>query len=415
MADAPATFASLSAIMKRVYGPRVEEQLNQAPFLYNLFDEDPVADFMGEGWFFPAHVSYGAAVGAYAESDEVADSAVETYALSRIDSKQNYGTIRFSGKSVAASRTNMQAFLRSKASEIEAKTKSLMSDMNRQCYGDSFGTMGIVLSDAANTITFGPEVNMLWFPINKKIDIFASDRTTKRNTAGIKQGRAVTAVNRSTRTITYGGADLSAGIVATDIVFAEDQRFGLATAAEGKEINGLRFLLDDGTDSLATCQNIDRSVAANAAWKSVRLFNAGVARPLALDLIQSLVDEINIASGEKPDILLGGLGQQRNYLNLLWYEVRYQPQQLKGGFQTLQYNDMDFMIDKDMLPATLVALKKSRIRKYELQKLGLLDFAGVTAERIPKQDNYEMLIAMYGNLGITRPGAGGRLGDLIEP
>jgi len=415
MADSPATFSALINTTKRVYGPRIEEQVNKSAFLYKLFDEDTQADFMGEGWFFPVTDEGGQSIGNYGDNEELADSQAESYNLAKIDTKQAYAVIQVTGKAIAATRKNMQAFLKAKQGEIEAKTKSLISDLNRQCYGDSYGTLGAVASDAANTITFGGDVNMLWFRKNMKIDIFDATRTTKRNGAAgtKKEGRSITAINYATRTITYSGGDLSGSIIATDVVFREDERLNLAGTVEGKELNGFRFMGDDGTDSLATFQNVSRTSVA--VWKANRLFNAGTLRPLTLDLLQQLVDAVTTSSTEEPTHLLMGLGQRRMYLNTLWYDVRYEPQQLKGGFKTLQYNNMDVLVDKDMLPQQVVCFVRNKIKKYELQPLGILDHAGVGAERIGHFDTYEMLIGMYGNLGSTRPNAIGRLGDLTEP
>ena len=415
MADSPATFSALINTTKRVYGPRIEEQVNKSAFLYKLFDEDTQADFMGEGWFFPVTDEGGQSIGNYGDNEELADSQAESYNLAKIDTKQAYAVIQVTGKAIAATRKNMQAFLKAKQGEIEAKTKSLISDLNRQCYGDSYGTLGAVASDAANTITFGGDVNMLWFRKNMKIDIFDATRTTKRNGAAgtKKEGRSITAINYATRTITYSGGDLSGSIIATDVVFREDERLNLAGTVEGKELNGFRFMGDDGTDSLATFQNVSRTSVA--VWKANRLFNAGTLRPLTLDLLQQLVDAVTTSSTEEPTHLLMGLGQRRMYLNTLRYDVRYEPQQLKGGFKTLQYNNMDVLVDKDMLPQQVVCFVRNKIKKYELQPLGILDHAGVGAERIGHFDTYEMLIGMYGNLGSTRPNAIGRLGDLTEP
>jgi len=415
MADAPATFSALINTTKRVYGPRIEEQVNKSAFIYKLFDEDTQADFMGEGWFFPVTDEGGQSIGNYGDNEELPDSQAETYNLAKIDTKQAYATIQVTGKAIAVTRKNMQAFLKAKQGEIEAKTKSLISDLNRQCYGDSYGTIAAVLTDAANTMTFGPEVNMLWFRKNMKIDIFDSTRTTKRNgTAGTKkEGRLITVINYTTRTITYSGTDLSASIITGDLVFREDARLNLAGTVEGKELNGFRFIADDGTDSLATFQNVNRSTVT--VWRGNRLFNAGVLRPLTLDLLQQLVDSIMVSSTEEPTHLVMGFGQRRMYLNTLWYDVRYEPQQLKGGFKVLQYNNLDVLVDKDMLPQQVLCFAKSKVKKYELQPLGILDHAGVGAERIGHFDTYEMLIGMYGNLGATRPNATGRLGDLSEP
>jgi hypothetical protein len=414
MAQAPATSTSILNIFKEVYGERIEEQPNREAFMYKEFEKTKKR-FGGKYWTFPVLDEGGQAVGSYLEDDVLPQSQAETVLATQITSKKHYAVVRISGFAIKAARRNLYAFIQSKDLEIRNKTKWLISDLNRQCYGESMGELGEVLSDAANQLTFVVGTNMNHFRKGMKIDIFDAALTTKHNgtvdTQG--EGRGITVINKATRTITYDGTDLAGSTAATDRVFREDSRSDIAATAEGKELNGLRFIVDDTTTSIDTFQNIDRSSVA--IWNGNVLQNSGTLRPLSLDLMQVGVDTGEIESGMRTNRIIGGYGQRRNYLNLLWYDVRYGPQELKGGFQVLKYNDIDFWVDKDASLQTLFFLSRETIQRYEVQALGILDEAGVGAERLPQQDVYEILIGGYFNLGCGQCNANTRMIDLQEP
>jgi len=113
--------------------------------------------------------------------------------------------------------------------------------------------------------------------------------------------------------------------------------------------------------------------------------------------------------------MIGGFGQRRNYLNQLWYDVRYGPQKLEGGFEVLKYNSLDWVVDKDCQLNRVYFGVKEYLQKYVVAPIGILDYAGPQMERLPKTDLYELLVGGYFNTGIERPNAWAKLLDLIEP
>ena len=219
------------------------------------------------------------------------------------------------------------------------------------------------------------------------------------------------------RIITYSGADDGA-IVANEtgtgsILVYEDAQESLPAGEIGKTLAGLSQLVDDGTDGPATVQNIDRTVFG--IWNSNVLANGTVDRELSLDLLQQLLDTNRIKSGQESTFLVSNYGIRRKYLNLLWYDVRYGPQELKGGFTVLKFDHLDWYVDKDCPLKRTWAGTKEMIKKYVVKPMGILDEAGTQAERIPKTDTYEILLGGYFNIGIEQRNAWGRLQDLTDP
>ena len=417
---AVATAAQLLQIFKEVYGHRIEAQANKSRVLYTEFDKTKEEMAAGKYWTFPVLDEAGwGAVGSRKDGQTLPVATPETPLQATILPKYHYATIQVSGPAIAQSRSKAIAFIQAKDLEVTEKTSSMLAMLNRQCYNDSHGELGDVASDAANTITFGIEVNMNWFRKGMRIDFFDVTLATKRNgTTGTEaEGRIITVVNKTTRTLTYSGSDLSGTIVATDRVFAEDVRLGAAATEEGSEMAGLRFIIDDGTDSNVTFENISRTTYP--IWKGNRMFNAGVGRPLSLDLIQTAFDQAEIESGLDIDYLISGKGQRRAYVNLLWHDARYEPQTFKGGFRILQYaggdKSVDWRSDKDCMPGQFIGLSRASIKRYEVQGLGILDHENSGTLRIAGKDVYEILVGGYFNLGATRSNCNFRMGDLLEP
>ena len=424
MADAPATRQALLSVFKEVYGQKIAEQPNRTAWIYNFFDNS-TRRFGGKYWTAPMLDEGGQAVGSYNEDEEVADAVAEDTQEIQIRPRQHYALVQISGLAIAASKQSLHAFVQAKDFEIKNKTKWLISQLNVQYYGIGQGQLATVSASADGspstiTVDLTEPFNMRWFRKGMKLDVFNAAITTKRNTAAKKSGYKITAVNKTTGVISLldTGTDdpNSDGVVATDIICFEDSNQAAPDAPSdvaGKQILGLASLVDNNTEGLTTVQNIDRSV--RPIFNSSVLSNGGTDRPLSLDLMQQLVDEIEAESGETPDFMVAGFGQRRNYLNLLWYDVRYGPQKLIGGFRTLQYNNLDWVVDKDCQLGRIYVGVRSELQKYVVAPIGILDQAGPQMERIPKKDVHELLIGGYMNLGMERPNTWGKMDDLDEP
>ena len=422
MAETIATRAQLLGMLKEVYGKRIAEQPNRTAFIMNFFDKSETVPTGGKYWTEPLLDEGGQAVGSYNEDEETGDAQAENYKEIVIKPRQHYALVRISGLSIESSRSNLQAFVRAKDSEIKNKTKWLIAQLNVQFYGAGKGVLGSVFTTSAGdggTVTMVAGTNMNWFRKGMRVDGYTLNLVTKRNTAGKRKGMEIATVNKVTRVITMkAGAsyeDVPAGLVVTDVLRFEDA--GETTTAgadtQGKQLLGLAAQVDDVNEGDQTHQGVDRNVYT--IFRGNRDHNSGVARPLSLDLMQKSIDVINIESGEDPDFMIAGLGQRRNYANLLWFDARYQPQRFAGGFKVLQYADLDFLVDKDCQLGRIYFGTKEYLQKYVVKPIGVLNGAGADMERIPKSDLYEMLIGGYFNLGCTRPNAWLKLVDLAEP
>jgi hypothetical protein len=432
VADVVATVNSATnqiwPIFKEVYGDRIAQQANTMPFLYNEFEKSKTP-FGGKYFTEPMWDEGGQAVGSYNQDEQLADAQAETYKEIQIKPRFHYATIRITGAAMAAARKNLWAFAQARESEIKAKTTWLISQLNAQCFQTGKGILGSITTPITNgaggsfTVdvtagqTQGTQPN--WFRKGLKVDVWNSAITARRNSADTTTkgvGWQIASYNRTSNLVTIVAGQTTAGVVAGDVITYEDAQLTGAAApmdATGKQITGLATLVDDVSEGPTTIQNVSRSTFP--IFNGNRLANGGVRRPLSLKLVQQGVSVVEQLSGEPPDFIISGYGIRDQYLDLLWYDVRYAPQELKGGYTTLKYNNMDWYVDKDCQLARLYTGNRQYINKFEVQPIGILDQAGPSAERVPKFDVYEILVGGYLNMGVIRPNSWEKTLDLIEP
>jgi hypothetical protein len=434
-ADVPATRTQVFAALKETYGPAILDQVNTEPLMFMQFD-DMKRSFGGKYWTAPARFSGDSqeqirqgpsAVGSYLDGEEVSDAGAEVYKEAQVTPRFHYATIQVSGPAISASKTNPMAFAEQKTAEIQGKTEWLLSQLNGQCYGNGFGVMGRAGADpGASQVTIAstpagnpdnPIPAMATFPIGAFVDIHAdgSPIGAKRNTAGKKAGRKIQAV--SGRTITYGGGDIAALVGnetgTGDIIVYEDAREGTIPASDpGKQLAGLAALIDDVTEGPQTLQNIDRNTFPG--FRGTRMHNSNALREVSIDLLQTGVDTCRIKGKKQPDMIVSNYGLRRKYANLLLPDVRYAPEQLKGGFKVITFDGIDWFVDKDCSLGRIYFLRKDSLERFEMEPIGLLDEVS-EGERVSKKDVYEFLVGGYLNLGVLRPNGNVKMTDLVDP
>ena len=200
----------------------------------------------------------------------------------------------------------------------------------------------------------------------------------------------------STTTFTVSG-DVTANIVANDLICLGDS----SDNSFDKEITGLSFMVDDADDSLQ-----EVNTANFPEWKANVLDNSGTNRPLSLELMQLAIDTTDEVAGSEPNLIMGHHSIRREYINLLTSDVRYSPEQLRGGFQKLTYaggtNPMPIEFDRMAPYNKLFFLNTKDIKLYTMKDWSWADRDGSTFSRKANSDSWEAFMCWYGNLGLER-------------
>lgn len=355
----------------------------------------------GEG-FFGAINDYGnESGGAINETESFRTIDSEDYQQWKVVPKVLVWPIQFGGLTAAAASGDEASFANLIVDALDRARDRLMSDENRQFFGLGNGLLGAPAQAVTATGTLFTVDSVQYFRRNQVVDIFSG--TTKT-----VDSYRIAYVDRVNSIIAFS-TSIGVSIDTTSQIVKENIRDSAPT--DGKEMMGLRGIVDDSTD-LTTFQNLDAS--AIREWRARRI-NAASAN-LTSDLLQRLIDDVGILSGEDPDMLIMHRKQRRKYLDIVVPQKRYMDGSMDAGFSKLSFNGMDLFLDKDCQSDTVYALNKGKLRKFELEALGMGRHEGSDSFlRLVNQDVFQAYWRHYCNIGTSSRIHHGKLVSLAVP
>lgn len=394
--------SSIAGGLKRVYDNYIEQQQNlKARAMDQIGKNLKKYSPEGEG-YFGAISDYGnESGGAINETETFRTIDSEDYQQWKVTPKVIVWPIQFGGLTAAAAQGDEASFANLVVDALDKARDRLMSDENRQFFGLGNG----LLASPANAVTAAGVSftvdSVQYLRKNMVIDIFSG--ATK--TVDSYRISYVDRVNNVVGLLTSIGV----AIDSTSAIVKENIRDSAPT--DGKEMMGLRGIVDDATD-LATFQNL--SATNILEWRSRRI-NASSGN-LTSDLLQRLIDDVEILSGDQPDLLIMHHRQQRKYLDLVVPQKRYMDDNMDTGYKNLSFNGIDFFLDKDCQVDTVYGLTKDKIRKFELEKLGMGNHEGSDQFlRLASQDVFQAYWRHYCNFGTSKRVAHGKIVNLAVP
>lgn len=390
----------ISGLVKRVYDDYVERMQN---LTHRTIDEvgKSLTKYSPEGeGYFGAINDYGnESGGAINESEQFRTIDSENYDQWKVTPKVLVWPIEFTGLSAAvAENGDEEAFAASVVDALDQAKERLLSDENRQFFGKGDGTLGNPAGSVLATATSFSVDNIQYFRRNMVIDIYNGATKTV-------DSKRISDVDVANKTIFFA-TSLEVALVTTDEVVKENIRD--SAPSDGKEMMGLRGIVDDGTD-VQTFQDIDST--ANRVWQSTRIAAGGA--NLTSDLLQRLIDDTDQFGGMEPDTIITHHKQRRKYLDLTVPQKRYMDGKMDTGYTELSFNGKKFLIDKDCQPDTVYAVTKKMLRKFELQGLRMGGYEG--SDKFERTTNFDVFQAYwrhYCNFGTSKKNAHGKLSGL---
>jgi hypothetical protein len=391
-----ATLATVDAILKEVYGPRIEEQLQDEVVALKRIERtsDGLVETPGGKYVnFPIRVKRNHGIGYRDEEGTLPDAGRQGYTEAIVPLRYGYGRVRLTGQLIKLAEKNAQAFASAMDREMDGLKNDILKDQNRIVYGPQTGEVAVVESDAASSFV---AVSIQYLEVGMIIDVVTP-------ATGVKtlSNRVITAIAESTRTVTYSGADGTT--VANDIVV----RVGNFM----KEPNGFRNIVDDGT----VLHNVDPD--EEPQWKSRVLGNSGVNRALSEGLMIQMADEIR-RKGGKVSAIFTSLGVRRSYFNLLVQQRRYtDTKEYAGGFTGLAFNygtEVPVVEDVDAPSSRMWFVQESHFFMLQSQDWHWADEDGTTLKWVRDLDAFEAVIRKYHELGTNRRNAHGVIEDITE-
>jgi hypothetical protein len=394
--------SSIAGALKRVYGNYIEKQQN---LKHRAIDEISKSlkkyNAGGEG-FFGAINDYGnESVGAISETESFRTIDNENYQQYKVSPKVLVAPIQFSGLVAKAADSDDEAFVSAVVDALDQARERLLKDENRQFFGLGNGLLANPAGNVASNVTSFSVDSAQYLRANMVIDIF--NGATK--TIDSKRIQDVDKVAN----VVYFATSLSAALITTDALVKENVRD--SAASDGKEMMGLRGIVDDSTD-LTTFQNL--SASSNRIWRGRRI-DASSAN-LTSDLLQRLIDDVMVLGGEEPDTLIMHPKQRRKYLDIVVPQKRYMDGDMDSGFKKLSFNGVELWLDIDCQDDTVYAIKKNLINKYEVAPMQMGSHDGSDQFlRAINQDVFQAYWRHYCNLGTGKRNAHGKIVSLARP
>lgn len=394
--------STVAGALKRVYDDYVEKQQNlKSRAIDEISKSLEKYNPGGEGFFGDANMYGNESVGAITETESFRTIDNESYSQFKVNPKVLVAPIEFSGLSAKAADSNDESFVAVVVDALDMAKERLKKDENRQFYGIGTGALALVAGATASTVTSFSVDSAQYLRANMVIDIFNS-------TSKSLDSRRIQDVDKTTNVV-YFATSIGTTLQANDVLVKENIRDSAPT--DGKEMMGLRGIVDDGTD-LTTFENIDAS--ANRIWRGRRI-DASSAN-LTSDLLQRLLDDVMVLGGEDPDTIIMHPKQRRKYLDLVVPQKRYQDQNLDTGFRKLSFNGIELWLDVDCQDDTVYALKKSLLRKFEVAPLEMGTHEGSDRFlRIANKDAFQAYWRHYCNFGTSKRNAHGKIVSLAKP
>jgi hypothetical protein len=344
------TTANADAVLQNDYIGPVRETLNQkAVLMFNadsidegskvpvstgegqmefrgLARESEQLEFAGRQYIIPAHTSRNEGGGAIDEGGPIPVAGQQGWTDLSDSLRHVLWSIELTRFAIRLSNRNEGAFLKLLQAETKGAITDMRKDVNRQAYGNQTGTLAAVTADGANTVTVD---TVQYLRVNMRIDLIDSTNDT-----ALATNRTISAINDTTKVVTYSGADVAA---------TTNHRL-CRTGSWKKEINGLGKLVDN----TGVLHGVDSSLAANKWHRSQVSDQAGAA--FSEDAGQQLIDNIDTLGNGEVEFIIGTHGIVRRYSNQLKALKRFNDRQsvtLRGGFKALLFNEMPMIKDPD--------------------------------------------------------------------
>lgn len=404
MADTNLT--SVAGLLKQVYDDYVETQQNlKARAIDEIAKSLSNYSPAGQG-FYGAINDYGnETVGAINEEEQFRTIDSEHYAQWKVVPKVLVAPIQFSGLISKAAEGGEESFAKAVVDALDRARLRLLKDENRQFFGYGLGVMSSPGGAVASAATSFSVASAQYFRANMLIDIY-----TSTGGSSIVTGARIGDVDKVNNKLIF--ANPIAGTLATTNVIVK-QNILSSAPADGKEMMGLRGIVDNGTD-LTTFQNISVSTTNNLIWQSRRI-DASSAN-LTSDLLQRLLDDVQAIGGDMPDTIIMNPLQRRKYLDIVVPQKRYADGDMDSGFKKLEFNGIELWLDVDCQSDTVYAIKKDLIRKFELAPLAMAAYDGSDVFlRLSNFDVFQAYWRHYCNFGTSKRSAHGKIVSLATP
>jgi hypothetical protein len=402
----------ITAILKEVYGDRLNEQINNEVRSYKHFKQKSTEDkWEGEIYVEALHTGRNQGVKAAAERGLLPVADRQKYAELRIPDRYCYGSVEMSAQIMKEAKTKKAAFANAMEAEISGMVKDIAVQYERIIWMAGNGQLALVSVVGAGTTTLNVDTpggvagainGARFLKPNMVIAIHAA-------------GAAPSNTPNAVRTVVSLAADgtsviLDAAVSAGEAVDNGWVTLGVnrASVLEGSvnlEPMGLLGLIDDGT-FVGTLFGLNRTT--NPIFKAKR-FNSVAA--LDENILHRAFDACDELSGMSPNWLTGHHSVHREYIRLTQADRRYTGENLMrpdagisggGKKRELTFNGLDIEKARFAPYGLLYGIDDTHLKRYINTEGEWADEDGSVMSRQSGKDVFEMYYRKFGNHGVLR-------------
>jgi hypothetical protein len=409
---------SISAILKEFYLGPIVSQLNNEILAIEVFQKGSI-DWQGKKAIIPVKVGRNTGVQFLDESVPLPTAGSQLYADLIITARFVYGRFSVSGPLIESAKSSAGAFV----TAIDGEMSGLVDDVK----------------NAANKAMFdgGDVIGYVWDKVNN-INHQYSGATTNADGSAFTLGvlaaqaalvrmdtyavvgvpRQVDAIDEKfiTFNLAIDTSLLPAGVVCAVVIpTGSTLKYGVATGWN-REPAGIMANLSNQTHHGADRTTATGSPQLQSVHKVVDP-TTDLFATLSLRSMQRVIDEVNVQSGKKPDLILCNDLMQVEYSSILQGSTAQnlfvptdKNSDLYAGFNRLFYNGIEIKSSRHC-PKGLFFFLSSKV-SWKLCVLGdggFMDEDGSVIFRVPDRDEYEGTWRWYYNLVSTEPHANGVL------
>jgi len=417
------TLSNYDAMLREFYEGALRRQLNSEIKMFDALDRSS-RSFAGRKVVFPLHLSRNKGVGAGVESGILPTAGNQTTVECNVTATYQYGRINLTGQAMAAGK---HAFAETLAFEIEGVSDDQKVDIGRQTYGEGLGILCRAHTDShsSSQITV-----MNWYyepghPGGRYISTgqglsFGSEAGVSAN--GTASVISVSVANNSGTTYDTITTSATALDISACNIFVFNHP-GAASGGDGRELKGLRALVDDVTASnlygrtsgmyTATVQAVSR--ATYNKWNGTVIGNSQVERNIDSALIQKAFDQIKIKSTRDVSKIIGEYSVVSAFLDSVSSDRRYASKNFDAGKSGLTYNGVDIIQDLLAPYNELFILGKDTMKSYVLKDFSFANDDGTIIKNVANYDIWEAFIVYYGNIGVEYSNGNAVIRDIKIP
>jgi hypothetical protein len=338
------TLATADAIMQDLYRGPVTELVNYKTYMLDMIERDSDhIDMTGRRSIHPLHIAMNQSGTSITDGGTlpVAGQEVEVDAIVAI--RYHAEGLELTDQLIKQAKGNPGAFINILDDRTKRMGKALRKKMNVQVFGDGTGVLATLTSSPSSSTTFTVDSTQ-YLAVNQVIDVL-----TKSNGAGTAVGVKITAINKTTKTVT-----VSAAISAT-------------MSTDGVYLSGSRNIVSDGLRNISgqsrTLHGLDSSVAGNEVWNGQRRAASGAVA--GEGLFEQLADDAGATGEGEVDLFLTSRGVRRRLADTYQSTKRFNDAkavEIHGGYTAIMVNEIPVVADDDSPKGWAFAIKKSAFK-----------------------------------------------------